>query len=46
MPVPNRVTYVECSIGIGFIVGRPHLQVRSAGWGEQKVRELVFTGKF
>ena len=42
----NRVTYVECSIGIGFVVGRPKLQERQAGWGEQKVRELVFTGKF
>ncbi len=41
----NRVTYVECSIGIGLLVGRPHL-VETAGSAKAKVAELVYSGKF
>lgn len=41
----NRVTYVECSIGIGLLVGRPHL-VEAASSAESKVAGLVFNGKY
>ncbi len=41
----NRVTYVECSIGIGLVVGRPHL-VEAGASAESKVAGLVFNGKF
>jgi hypothetical protein len=40
----DGTAYVECSIGIGFFVGRPQLAQVPASMGETAVKPLVFTG--
>lgn len=40
----GSTAYVQCSIGIGFFVGRPHLTPVTPAFGEKAVQPLVFTG--
>jgi hypothetical protein len=42
----NETIFVECSIGMGFFVGRPHLSVVDKQAGADAVRELVFIGQY
>lgn len=42
----NRVTYVECTIGLGILVGRPKLTEVTKSHGQYKVRDMAFGGKY
>ena len=42
----KRTVYVECSIGIGVLVGRPHLTVVSSSTGKRKIGDLAFGGTY
>lgn len=42
----NRVTYVECSIGIGILVGRPKLIEVTKTQAQYKIRDMAFGGKY
>ena len=42
----NEKVYVNCEIGIGLLIGRPKLSVRSKLEAENAIKELAFTGKF
>ena len=42
----SRTVYVECSIGIGVLVGRPHLAKVPSNTGKRKIAKLAFGGKY
>lgn len=44
--VDNPVSYVECSIGIGWVVGRPKLVGVTSETGEAVIGDLVLTGSY
>lgn len=39
-------SYIRCSIGMGFIVGQPQLEVVSPGTGKLESEKLALTGKY
>lgn len=42
----GKTAYVECSIGIGLLIGRPELRVIVPENGHEKIQSLVFTGQY
>ena len=40
------VSYVQCSIGFGLLVGRPNLAEVEVGVGTAAINDLVFTGTY
>lgn len=42
----GQPSYVRCSIGMGFFVGQPHLEVVPAKTGKLESDKLVLTGKY
>lgn len=42
----ETVAYVECSIGFGFLAGRPKLVAVTPRTGRSAVQNLVFTGQY
>ncbi len=42
----GQSSYVRCSIGMGFFVGQPQLEVVSPGTGKLESDKLVLTGKY
>lgn len=40
----DTTAYVQCSIGIGFFIGRPELTPVTPDFGQKAVQPLVFTG--
>ena len=42
----DPISYVECSIGIGVLVGRPKLVAVTPLTGQDQVRSLVNTGRY
>lgn len=42
----GQASYVRCSIGMGFIVGQPQLEVISPNTGKLESDKLVLTGKY
>jgi hypothetical protein len=42
----GQTSYVRCSIGFGFLVGQPRLEVVTAETGQEESTSLVFLGRF
>jgi hypothetical protein len=42
----GQSSYVRCSIGMGFFIGQPQLEIVSPGTGKLESDKLVFTGKY
>ncbi|MGI9415365.1 MAG: hypothetical protein ACR2PM_16945, partial [Hyphomicrobiales bacterium] len=42
----RRPTYIECSIDLGIVVGRPSLIEVTPSRAKEKIGKLAFTGKY
>lgn len=45
-PARGETAYVECSIGLGLMIGRPELRAIAPENGKVAIQNLVFTGQY